>query len=855
VAVLMVVWLFLWLPVLIGQSVPYMRDLTFFALPIKSVWVQQVLAGKLPLWTSAVSNGMPFLADLSTQSLYPLNVLFLLGAPVQVALGWFVAVHQGLAMLAATWLMRVLRVSPWWAVGMAVAYGCSGYVLSITDNINFLPATAWLPVALGGWLLALHHRKPVYTLVTGVVVALMLLAGDVLMPLVVGFGLVFTAVVALAKPLVQGQFAALAPLWQFYLRCAGWFSLGAFALPAVQLLPTAELMTTSVRRDPLKLAEVFEWSFAPQRLWELVTPYLFGNKYPQHAFMAQYLYPRFKEPWANSVFIGLLPMLGAAVAVAAAVWQGKHKALVLGVVAFVVVSLLLSFGDRVGLSAWLVQLLTLLHSQRYLEKLLLPATLGLCVLAALGLSTLWQQKAHTLKPAWLQAWPGWLQALLAVCVLGLGAIGLAQLPFLLWVLPFTGSFNGDGVIHPVVAWQAHGVALTAQVALPLAGALLWWLWPSPAGERLALWRTRLGVVLMIASLAHSVWVNRLSIVTMPASLVVAGGQHAETPKAHQAIAQQQTTPTTARVFYDDSIQPPEYYAHVPLLDQLGQAYGLPSRPEPYEVYWAYRVLYNMHRGLYNSLVTASVGVAPQQAGLPKVVYQNGRYSPLQPQHHNKLDELFMASNPIAWLEACGVSHILTTEKPINPKFANHPRLTLVHDDEELNLRILALTHTQPRAKLATHPAYNTQPYVFKWITTTHQADPLAVEINLPALPTLPPVASNANASTLKATMLRDEAGLMEVATQLPAQAAEANKGWAWLVLTESHAPHWQATLADGSKLPVAMANHRFLAVAVPAGQHTVTLRYTSPLVGVGLALSALSLLLIVGLLLKKRRLI
>jgi hypothetical protein len=782
---------------------------------------------------------MPFLADLSTQSLYPLNVLFLLGAPVQVGLGWFVAVHQGLAMAGATWLMAVLRVSPWWAVAVALMYGSSGYVLSITDNINFMPATAWLPVALGGWLLALHHRKPVYTLLTGVAVALMLLAGDALMALVAGIGLALTAVVALAKPLAQGQWRNLTSLWQFYLRCAAWFALGAFALPAVQLLPTVELMASSVRRDSLRLAEVFEWSFAPQRLWELVTPYLFGNKYPQHAFMAQYLYPRFKEPWANSVFIGLLPVVGAFVAVAAAVWQGRHKALVLGVLALVVVSLLLSFGDRLGVSAWLVQLLPLLHSQRYLEKLLLPATLGLCVLAGLGLTTLWQQKAHTLRPAWLQAWPLWLQALLAVCVLGLGAIGLAQLPFLVWVLPYVGNFNGDGILHPVVDWQAHGVALTAQVALPLAGALLWWLWPLPAGDKLATWRKRSGVVLVVATLAHSVWVNKSSIVTMPASLVVAGGQYAETPKALTVLAQTTTAPKAERLrfYYDDSVQPPEYYGYLPLLDKLGQAHGLASRPEPYEVYWAYRVLYNLHRGLYNSLVTAN----------PSVAYQNGRFSPLQPQHHNKLDELFVNTNPLPWLEACGVTHILTTTRPLNPKFTESHHLTLVHHDDDLNLRVFALPHTQPRAKLATHSAYNTQPYVFKFMTTAHQIDPLAVEINLPAPPKVPFIAK-ANAPTLQATVLKDEAGLIEVATQLPAQAT---KGWAWLVLTESHAPHWQATLANGTPLPVAMANHRFLAVAVPAGQHTVTIRYTSPLVGVGLAVSALSLLLIVGLFVKK----
>jgi uncharacterized membrane protein YfhO len=64
----------------------------------------------------------------------------------------------------------------------------------------------------------------------------------------------------------------------------------------------------------------------------------------------------------------------------------------------------------------------------------------------------------------------------------------------------------------------------------------------------------------------------------------------------------------------------------------------------------------------------------------------------------------------------------------------------------------------------------------------------------------------------------------------------------WLVMTEGFFPGWQATI-DGKPVPLYQANHRFMAMAVPKGKHSVTLAYTSTYFGLGVLLSLLGLVL------------
>jgi hypothetical protein len=84
-------------------------------------------------------------------------------------------------------------------------------------------------------------------------------------------------------------------------------------------------------------------------------------------------------------------------------------------------------------------------------------------------------------------------------------------------------------------------------------------------------------------------------------------------------------------------------------------------------------------------------------------------------------------------------------------------------------------------------------------------------------------------------------------------ARVSSDGGAVLVVADAAVPGWRAWI-DGEPAPVVTADHLFLGVVVPAGEHTVELRYRAPGALPGRALSALALvLLLAGSLVGRRR--
>lgn len=88
-------------------------------------------------------------------------------------------------------------------------------------------------------------------------------------------------------------------------------------------------------------------------------------------------------------------------------------------------------------------------------------------------------------------------------------------------------------------------------------------------------------------------------------------------------------------------------------------------------------------------------------------------------------------------------------------------------------------------------------------------------------------------------VLRDDPERIEVSVD----AAEAG----WLVVADTlQQSGWSASV-DGTKAPLLPADHAFVAVEVPQGQHTVAVRYQPPGREVGLAVSAAAVVVLAGL--------
>jgi hypothetical protein len=95
-------------------------------------------------------------------------------------------------------------------------------------------------------------------------------------------------------------------------------------------------------------------------------------------------------------------------------------------------------------------------------------------------------------------------------------------------------------------------------------------------------------------------------------------------------------------------------------------------------------------------------------------------------------------------------------------------------------------------------------------------------------------AAAAGPESASTRLIRDEPGNVTV------EAATSGAGY--LVVSSSFAPGWQASV-DGAPAPVLRGNLLFQTVPLPAGTHTVELRYQPPQLALGATISGLALLL------------
>jgi len=74
-----------------------------------------------------------------------------------------------------------------------------------------------------------------------------------------------------------------------------------------------------------------------------------------------------------------------------------------------------------------------------------------------------------------------------------------------------------------------------------------------------------------------------------------------------------------------------------------------------------------------------------------------------------------------------------------------------------------------------------------------------------------------------------------------------------LILLDAFDQGWTATLESGAEMPILLANVLVRAVVVPAGIHTVTFRYETPLLRVGAVASLTGILICLGMIVHARR--
>ncbi|QOY88891.1 YfhO family protein [Paludibaculum fermentans] len=226
-----------------------------------------LLAGKLPFWSSQIFSGMPFLADPQTGAWYPLNWPFFLAGITPRSIQWELALHCLLACVGVFLLTRDLVASRPAAILAGVLYGFSGFFASHSSHIGIFQTAAILPWLLWFFQRAVLSDWRIFGPATALTGGMMVLIGHFQAALYSFTGLaLFTMVM-----LVAGE-----PAWRKRTPLLLAFTaVGAALISAILILPGLELTANSIRARA-DFARQTSAVLTPGALFTLLIPDFYG---------------------------------------------------------------------------------------------------------------------------------------------------------------------------------------------------------------------------------------------------------------------------------------------------------------------------------------------------------------------------------------------------------------------------------------------------------------------------------------------------------------------------------------------------------------------------------------------------
>jgi len=337
--------------ILTGQ-IPFFRDLGLMFYPMRFSLAESFRAGELPLWDRRIGMGFPMMANFQSGAFYVPNLLFLL-LPFFSAIRAIFIFHYLVAAIGAYLLCRRWRYPSYLAVVGALLFTLGGTMVSLSNLLNHFQAAVWLPWVLFFWERCLQRQSWENITALTVVSLLQFLAGSpelyaMTMVLVLLDGIRWRSLAS--RPSYSRAF--------FLLLLVNILTLG---LAMVQVLPTLELLQESRRAKfslPFQLAA--SWSLHPSQLLNLF--FLDREVLTERLSGMEILFEP-TLPFFVSYYMGAFALLGLCLWFYYSSWQEKGALLT-----FVIVSLMLAFGEHTPLYAVLFRYVPGFSLFRFPEK-------------------------------------------------------------------------------------------------------------------------------------------------------------------------------------------------------------------------------------------------------------------------------------------------------------------------------------------------------------------------------------------------------------------------------------------------------------------------------------------------------
>lgn len=220
---------------------------------------------KAPLWNPYMFSGTPFLATLHSAALYPLNAIYLFLDNIS-AWNLIVFLQVFLSALFMYLFLQELGLSKTASLFASIAFCLSGYMIAWLEFATGGQAGLWLPLLLLLETKLIKTNSVRYLLPISVVFFFVFTAGDFQVPLYISLIYLFFGLYFLP------QKNRLSLLFKIFTGFVG----GVF-LSSIQLIPTIELFSNSIRMEDPYIKEYFYGLMHWEKVANFIWPDFFGN--------------------------------------------------------------------------------------------------------------------------------------------------------------------------------------------------------------------------------------------------------------------------------------------------------------------------------------------------------------------------------------------------------------------------------------------------------------------------------------------------------------------------------------------------------------------------------------------------
>lgn len=265
----------------------------------RTFWVDSFRQlGHIPLWNPYLFGGNPFIGNMQVGFFYPINLIYFI-FPIAGIIGNVFLLDFLLAGIFTYAYARLIGINKLGSLISGICFAFNGAVMKqlFLGHIILMDSLAWFPLLMFLYEKIIQTRNLKHVLLSGVVLALMILAGTTQLAVYA----IFAAALYFLIRLIQeyGAYSRRTILTCFIPAITIIIGL---SLSAVQLLPTLELSGLSIRNHGVSYDFASAFSFHPKQLPLMIFPSLFGSDI-NNSFWG------IGSFWGSSIYIGIIPFL------------------------------------------------------------------------------------------------------------------------------------------------------------------------------------------------------------------------------------------------------------------------------------------------------------------------------------------------------------------------------------------------------------------------------------------------------------------------------------------------------------------------------------------------------------------